>query len=69
MHLVGQLDHHLCTCKPLSRIHLDPYLTEPSLTRAQLGTIIGAGLDFPEFVLGYGHRRYFISDPAYSRFT
>jgi hypothetical protein len=36
---------------------------------ALLGTIIGAGLDFPEFELGYGRHRYYINDEAYAKFA
>lgn len=30
---------------------------------------MGAGLDFVEFHYGYGHHRYYIDGPAYSRFA
>ncbi|KAL9108570.1 MAG: hypothetical protein Q9227_006656 [Pyrenula ochraceoflavens] len=35
----------------------------------QLGTAVGAGLDFVEFHYGYGHHRYYINEPSYNRFS
>jgi len=55
----------------LSFLHLYVFPSTSSqlrLMRTQLGTIIGAGLDFPEFSLGYGTHTYYISEQSYIQF-